>query len=186
MKAHVSIFKSMILLVVVAIGAIMPLSATAQRKNANYKAPRSAVREVPYGFTGVGPVVAGSVDFDAIPSKAQKFLKKHCNGHAVVKCEKKYTSGDFEITLADGIEMEFDAKGNIVEIEAPDNYSLSPALLKAVVPKKLYNLLSNNGFDSSVEAVQHERGGYRMEVADPVFEQLTYDNSGVLTLIVDD
>lgn len=150
-----------------------------------YIAPRAVVPDVPPGYTGVGPVVAGSVDYSSIPSKARKFLEKHCDGHAVVRCQKEYTSGDFELELADGIEMEFDSKGNIVEIEAPDNYSLSPALLKAVVPGKLYNLLDHNGFKSCVEAVHHDNKGYRLDVADPVFDQVCYDPSGVLTLIVD-
>lgn len=150
-----------------------------------YFAPRSAVPDVPPGFTGVGPVVSGSVDFDAIPNKARKFLQKHCDGHAVVSCQKVYTSGDFTLELADGIKMEFDSKGNLIDIEAPENYSLSPTLLKAVVPGKLFNLLDHNGFKSCVEAVHHDSKGYRLEVADPVFDQVCYDPSGVLTLIVD-
>lgn len=150
-----------------------------------YIAPRTGVPELPPGYSGVGPVVSGSVDYSSIPSKARKFLQKHCDGHAVVKCDKQFTSGDFEIALADGIEMEFDAKGNLMDISAPDNYSLSPALLKAVVPGKLYNLLDHNGFKSCVEAVHHDKAGYRLEVADPVFDQVCYDPSGVLTLIVD-
>lgn len=150
-----------------------------------YIAPRTSVSDVPPSYTGVGPVVSGSVDFASIPSNARKFLQKHCDGHAVVKCEKQYTSGNYEIELADGIEMEFDSKGKIVEIEAPDNYSLSPTLLKAVVPGKLYNLLDHNGFSECVESVHHDSAGYRLEVADPVFEQVCYDSAGVLTLIVD-
>ena len=64
--------------------------------------------------------------FDNIPAKSRKFLQKNCDGHAIVKCEKQFASGDYEISLADGIAMEFDAKGNMTEIEAPDGYSLSP------------------------------------------------------------
>lgn len=150
-----------------------------------YIAPRTPVPDIAAGYGGVGPVVSGSVDYNSIPSKARKFLQKHCDGHAVVKCEKEYTTGNFSIALADGIDMQFDAKGNLTEITAPDNYSLSPALLKAVVPGKLYNLLDHNGFKSCVEAVHHDKAGYRMEVADPVFDQVCYDPSGVLTLIVD-
>lgn len=161
------------------------MAATAQNVR-EYIAPRATVPEAPEGFTGLGPVISGSVEYSSIPSKARKFLQKHCDGHAVVKCEKQFTSGDFEIELADGIEMEFDGKGNLLEIEAPDNYSLSPVLLKAVVPGKLYHMLDHNGFKECVEAVHHDaKGGYRLEVADPVFEQVCYDSTGVLTLIVD-
>lgn len=168
-------------LAMMAVGAVQSQAQTTYE----YIAPRTSVPDVPPGYTGVGPVVSGSVDFGSIPSKARKFLQKHCDGHAVVKCEKEYTSGDFDIELADGIEMEFDAKGNLVDIEAPENYSLSPTLLKACVPGKLYNLLDHNGFKGCVESVHHDSAGYRLEVADPVFEQVCFDSSGVLTLIVD-
>lgn len=137
-------------------------------------------------YTGVGPVVSGSVDYKALPSKARKFLEKHCDGHAVVKCQKEYTSGEYDIQLADGLEFEFDAKGNVIETEAPDGYSISQPLLKAVVPGKLYNLLIHNGFQQSVEAVHRDRNGYRIDVSDPVFKAITFDPSGVLTLVVND
>lgn len=157
-------------------------------KKENYKLEqqRNGLPEVPAGFTGIGPVVSGSVDYEALPSKARKFLEKHCDGHAVVKCEKEFTSGEFDIQLADGIEFEFDSKGNVIETEAPEGYSLSLPLLKAVVPGKLYNLLIHNGFQECVEAVHRDRSGYRITVSDPVFKAVTFDPSGVLTLVVND
>lgn len=160
-------------------------SAAVAQTPCEYIAPRTASPEVPPGYTGVGPVISGSLDFSKIPEKARKFLQKHCDGHAVVKCEKEYASGEISLALADGIDMKFDAKGNLIDIKAPANYSLAPTLLKAVVPGKLYNLLDHNGFNSSVESVSRERGGYRLEISDPVFDEVCYDRSGVLTLVVE-
>lgn len=154
--------------------------------SATYVSQRSGLPDIPGGYTGIGPVVSGSVDYQALPSKARKFLEKHCDGHAVVKCNKEYTSGEYDIQLADGLEFEFDAKGNVIETEAPDGYSLSQPLLKAVVPGKLFNLLIHNGFQQSVEAVHRDRSGYRIDVSDPVFKAVTFDPSGVLTLVVND
>jgi len=164
--------------------AVGDSSASAQATY-EYIAPQTSLPEIPPGFSGVGPVVSGSVDFSKIPSNARKFLQKHCDGHAVVKCDKTYSTGDFSLALADGIEMEFDAKGNLTEISAPENYSLAPTLLKAVIPGKLYKLLDHNGFKACVEGVCHDKSGYSLRVADPVFDQVRYDPSGVLTLIVD-
>ncbi len=161
------------------------LGSVAAQTTSEYIAPRTAVPDVPPGYTGVGPVISGSVDFYKIPSKARKFLQKHCDGHAVVQCDKEYASGEITVGLADGIDMVFDAKGNLIDITAPANYSLAPALLKAVVPGKLYNLLDHNGFKSSVEAVHHDKTGYNLEIADPVFDRVCYGPSGVLTLVVD-
>lgn len=164
--------------------AVQTIHGEETTKTDNYKYAQAAATAE--NFAGVGPVVSGSVDYDALPSKARKFLEKHCDGHAVVKCEKEFTSGEFEIQLADGIEFEFDSKGNVIETEAPEGYSLSSPLLKAVVPGKLYRLLIHNGFEQSVEAVHRDRSGYRIDVSDPVFKAVAFDPSGVLTLVVND
>lgn len=170
--------------VVLSAGQIAMASPDAGSDKASTADP-SAAMQVPPGYTGIGPVEQGSVLFDNIPAKSRKFLQKNCDGHAIVKCEKQFASGDYEISLADGIDMEFDAKGNMTEIEAPDGYSLSPQLLRAVVPGKLYRLLEHNGFEQSVEAVHRDRAGYRLAISDPVFDTVCYDSSGVLTLVVD-
>ncbi len=164
--------------------AVQTIHGEETTKTDSYKYAQAAATAE--NFAGVGPVVSGSVDYDALPSKARKFLEKHCDGHAVVKCEKEFTSGEFEIQLADGIEFEFDSKGNVIETEAPEGYSLSSPLLKAVVPGKLYRLLIHNGFEQSVEAVHRDRSGYRIDVSDPVFKAVAFDPSGVLTLVVND
>lgn len=168
--------------------AVQTIRGEAAPKDTKYKYTQqhSSLPDIPEGFTGVGPVVSGTVDYQSLPSKARKFLEKHCDGHAVVKCEKTFTSGEYDIQLADGIEFEFDSKGNVIETEAPEGYSLSSPLLKAVVPGKLYRLLIHNGFEQSVEAVHRDRSGYRIDVSDPVFKAVAFDPSGVLTLVVND
>lgn len=145
----------------------------------------AAAAQAPPGFTGIGPVIAGSASYDQIPKKARKFLEKNCDGHAIVRCDHQYADNRFEIGLADGIGMEFDSKGNLLDIEAPDGYSLSPTLLHAVVPGKLYNLLVNNGFSESVEGVRRQGKAYQLRISDPVFDRVHYDSSGVLTLVVE-
>ncbi len=171
---------------VLAAGALVFLPAEADAQGfAEDFVKRDPVVNVPGDFAGIGPVVSGSIDFSKIPDKARKFLQKHCDGHAIVRCDKTYSTGEVNIALADGIDMKFDRKGNLIDIEAPANYSLAPGLLKAVVPGKLYHLLDHNGFLSSVEAVSRDNKDYNLEVSDPVFSRVCYDGSGVLTMIVD-
>lgn len=183
-----SIIALVVMFVFAGFCAVQTVRGEAAPKDAkyNYNNHQTQLPEPSAGFTSVGPAVSGTVDYEALPSKARKFLEKHCDGHAVVKCEKTFTSGEFSIQLADGIIFEFDSKGNIIETEAPNGYSLSSPLLKAVVPGKLYRLLIHNGFEQSVEAVHRERSGYRIDVSDPVFKAVAFDPSGVLTLVVND
>ena len=101
--------------VVLSAGQIAMASPDAGPDKASTADP-SAAMQVPPGYTGIGPVEQGSVLFDNIPAKSRKFLQKNCDGHAIVKCDKQFASGDYEISLADGIDMEFDAKGPPTDI----------------------------------------------------------------------
>lgn len=137
-------------------------------------------------YRGVGPVEAGSVTFDQLPSKTRKFLRKHCNGRAVVRCDKVFTTGQYNLELADGIRFEFDKKGNVIETVAPEGYSLARPLLRAVVPGKFYHLLIHNGLDQCVDRMEHTADKYRVDVDDPVFSSVLYGKDGVLTLVTSD
>lgn len=183
-----NIIVATIIIISAGISATQPLRGENNGRQNKYTIERQRTEgpEIPAGFTGTGTTVSGTVDYDALPSKARKFLEKHCDGHAVVKCEKEFTSGEFCIQLADGIEFEFDSKGNVIETKAPAGYSLSSPLLKAVVPGKLFHKLVHNGFEQSVEAVYRGRSGYRIVVSDPIFKAVAFDPSGVLTLVVND
>lgn len=47
--------------------------------------------------------------------------------------------------MADGTEIEFDSKGKILEIDAPDNAVLKPGLVRDLVGRKMYDKLKSNG-----------------------------------------
>ncbi len=55
-----------IILSTIVIAVLATMAATAQDMR-EYIAQRASVSEVPQGYTGVGPVVSGSVDYSSIP-----------------------------------------------------------------------------------------------------------------------
>ena len=182
-------FKSFFPLLFAAVALAMPVSGFGLTPETDLNENIIAPVETASGavaFAGVGPAVSGRIDYANLPGKARKFLERYCDGHAIVRCDKTYASSTYTVGLANGILMSFDRKGEITDITAPENYSLSPYLLKAVVPGKLYNLLEHNGFRDSVEGV-HEmpRDGYRLEISDPVFNEICFDKSGILTVIAE-
>lgn len=168
--------------------AAQTISGGESREDGKYRyiQQRDQKPDIQDDFTGISTVVSNAVEYGMLPSRARKFLEKHCDGHAVIKCEKILTSGGFRLQLADGIEFDFDSKGNVIDTEAPEGYSLSSPLLKAILPGKLYHLLIHNGFGESVEAVHRDRSGYRIDVSDPIFRTVSFDPSGILTLVVND
>ncbi len=48
----------------------------------------------------------------------------------VVKCETFFSRGENDVELSNGIDIEFNKEGRVIEIEAPDNTYLSKAVVR--------------------------------------------------------
>ncbi len=133
-----------------------------------------------------GIVMAGSTDAASLPDGAKKFLDKHFKGVAVKECEKEYTSGEFEVKLVGGVEVDFNARGEVVEIDAPDRGILPTEVVKDVVPHKTFKHLQENGLASKVESVKYKNGKVieiETVVVDP--DTFIFDIDGNLLMIED-
>ncbi len=123
-------------------------------------------------FNGGGPGIAmvGSADISQLPDKAKSFIKKHFKDVSVRTCEKFFAKGKYEVELVNGVDLDFNLKGEIIEVDAPDNSVLSPSVIKDILPHKAYARLEKDGYINSVESVEFKKGkAYEVElkIADP-------------------
>lgn len=139
---------------------------------------QDVVPQEPLMVGGVGPVIAGSVSSSQLPLKARKFIDK--SGSRVMKIERKYTSGEYDVRLDSGIEIEFNSDGRIVEIEAPDHGFLSADLVRDMVPGKLYSNLKELGLDMKVTSIESKRDGYKVEFDGSQYEEAFFTPGGDL------
>lgn len=105
-----------------------------------------------------GIVMAGSTDVASLPEAAKNFLDKHFKGVAVKECEKKFVNGGFDVELAGGIDVDFNSRGEVIEIDAPDRAVLPADVVKDVVPEKTFKHLQENGLASKVESIKYKNG----------------------------
>ncbi|MDE7145216.1 MAG: hypothetical protein K2O30_03590, partial [Duncaniella sp.] len=63
--------------------------------------------------TNPGVVMAGSQNYSQLPGKARHFIEKHFKDVGVAKCEKFFARGEYEVELVNGIDIEFNLKGDI-------------------------------------------------------------------------
>lgn len=150
------------------------------------KAIAATVAESPALFNGVGPVVAASADLSQLNSHARKFLEKNYQGVAVTRCVKDFPSQYSYVTLANGVEIEFDSKGRLLEIEAPDRATLPARVVKNIVPRSTYIKLDKEGFANEVESIKHDRFGYKIELEDEVYDEIRFDDSGIFVAVYTD
>ena len=105
-----------------------------------------------------GIVMAGSQNYNKIPEKARKFVDKHFKGTAVSKCEQYFAKGQYEVELANGVDIDFNRKGEVLEIDAPDNTSLAQSVVEDLLHHGAYNRLVKDGYVNNVESIEFRKG----------------------------
>lgn len=147
----------------------------------------TAVAQAPINTGGnPGIVMAGSQNYSQLPEKARHFIEKHFKDVGVRSCEKYFAKGKYEVELANGIDIDFDSKGNVIEVDAPGNTMLSTEVVKELLPSKAYDRLVKDGFGSMVESVEFNRGKvYEVELNVPSPDTYVFDINGVFLAIED-
>lgn len=105
-----------------------------------------------------GPAIAGTVTSDQLPEKARTMLKETFKESPVKRIVKDFADQEYDVRLADGIELEFNAQGDLLEIEAPDGLALSYDLIKALVPDKAWARLVSDGVTRRIDGIKFKKG----------------------------
>lgn len=136
--------------------------------------------------TNPGIVMAGTQNYSQLPDKAKHFISKHFKNVGVAKCEKFFAKGQYEVELVNGVDIEFNLKGEVTEIDAPGNTFLPVAVVKDVMPHKSYNRLEKDGLTAKVESIEFKKGkAYEVEVGIPAPDTFIFDIDGDFIAIED-
>lgn len=149
-------------------------------------------QQMPREYGGNPGIVVSSESssISDLPQPAFKFLSHYYKGVNVSKVKRDYIPNTFDVDLADGTEIEFDAQGKILEIDAPDNAVLKAGLVRDLVGRKMYDKLKSNGQANNVESIDftYQNGKLiKVETASLASQELIFDLNGNLVIIdVDD
>lgn len=99
------------------------------------------------------------VSFENLPKEAQKFVTTYYGAEKVsyVKLDKGFFSNKYEVKLLNGVEIEFDNKGNWTEVDAKKG-----AVPNQIVSSSILNHI-NKSFPNN-KIVQISREGRNIEV----------------------
>lgn len=133
-----------------------------------------------------GIVLAGSQNAANLPEKAKKFIDKHFKGIAVEKCEQYFAKGKYEVELVNGVDIEFNTKGDVIEVDAPDNAYLAPALAKELLHDSAFARLEKDGLIGKVESIEFKRGrAVEVSVDIPGPDTYVFNIDGTFIMIED-
>ncbi|MBJ2184402.1 MAG: hypothetical protein JFR38_07855 [Muribaculaceae bacterium] len=140
-------------------------------------APAAAWAQVPpSGMPGIA--VAGSVNDNSLPASAREFISKYYPGQSPASVEKNFIRNDYDVRLVNGVEMEFNSKGSLSSIEAPDGTVLPDAVVKALLPDKAYRHLVENGLAGYVDEIELGRRGFEVGLLLPDPDEVVYTIEG--------
>lgn len=133
---------------------------------------------------GVGPAIAGSADQSALPKKAEKFIAKI--GESVSSVEREFATGQYDVKMTSGMEIDFNKHGKVIEVDAPDNAVIGSDLVKEVVPHKLYSNLEHKKLLNNVTSIEENvDGSYKLEFIGAIDEGLFSASGEVIALYYD-
>lgn len=116
-----------------------------------------------------------------LPSDAKAFLRAYYGHNYLKDCEFNDDNGNYEVTMSDGTEVEFNSRGEVVEIEAADRQALSAAVIENILPADAYAKLQEMGYASKIEKIETSRKGYDIDlVKGTAVSELYFGRNGKL------
>lgn len=117
------------------------------------------------------------VSMNNLPANAQNFVKEHFSMVSVEKIDensnwKIWEDDKYEVRLSNGIELDFDENGNIVEIDNDNN----EAIPMTALPSKISSYLKANHANAQVVAWEKQDNEQEVELADG--SELEFDAEG--------
>jgi len=110
----------------------------------------------------VSALAGTPVKYDRLPEAARNFIAKNITETNAVEIEKDSSHGRvvYEVTFADGTDMEFDSAGRWIKYEAPDGYAV-PAYM---IPPRISKYVRSNYPDRVIGEIERTPKGYKVEV----------------------
>lgn len=142
--------------IIAAVVALMSLGSV------NVLSAQDNINEELQLLRGVGPAISGSVKYNDIPREAREFMKKHFKGVKIASMQKEYADSDYDVTFADGTEIEFNAQGQVVEIEAHEK-ALKQDIVKDILPKAAFDELVRNNVQAAVRKIDVDKTVYEVK-----------------------
>lgn len=170
--------------------ALLAAACSNSNKNAIVPDPTAAVEEAVETVGTVGdsviavgedvvetvtPTNAKSLSADVLPAPAQKILADYFKGADIVAIEVDNNGSapsDYEVALANGVKIEFNAAGAVEDIDCRAIGSVPQAL----VPKAIRDYVATNYANQKVVKIDTDKKGYDVDLSSGV--ELEFDSNG--------
>ncbi|GHA33727.1 hypothetical protein GCM10007103_14100 [Salinimicrobium marinum] len=126
-------------------------------------------------FMSVGVFAQNTTD--KLPATAQEFISQHFSSATIKEVQENsswqiWEDEKYEVRFANGIEVDFDKNGNVLEIDGHKNVTIPVAAL----PSEIVSYLQSNYPDAKVVSWDKQDKGQEVELMDGT--ELEFDQDG--------
>ena len=125
-------------------------------------------------FSFAGDVI--TKDINKLPQPARQFISTYFPECQLqhIKIDKDGLSTNYEVTFVNGIEVDFDSKGEWTDVDTQKSGAVVPA---GIVPAFVTTYMQSNNFiNETIEKIEHDRTGYEVELNTGI--SLHFTNNG--------
>ena len=113
----------------------------------------------------------------SLPSNAQDFINQHFSSASVEGVEensswKIWADDKYEVRFSNGIELDFDENGNLIEIDSQNN----EAIPMTALPSSIVSYIQTNYTNSKIVGWEKQDKEQEVELADGT--ELEFDSEG--------
>ena len=110
----------------------------------------------------------------SLPQQARNFISTYFSDSKMLKAEKDVDDGvvTYDVTFTDGFELEFDADGQWLKVDAP-GYQTIP---DGIAPQTIADYVSTNYPKAGINEISRVTYGYEVELNNNV--ELHFDSQG--------
>lgn len=119
------------------------------------------------------------ITVNQLPKKSQEFLTKHFPNIKVSFATKDWD--DYKVRLENGVEIEFDRKGEWEEID--NNHKTLPQSIVDLLPKAISNYINIQFPGTAITSVNRDRSGFDVDLSNDL--DLEFDSKGNIKEIDD-
>ncbi|UJH92894.1 PepSY-like domain-containing protein [Antarcticibacterium sp. 1MA-6-2] len=114
---------------------------------------------------------------DKLPKTAQDFISKHFSNLQTEEVKENssweiWEDEKYEVRLSNGLQLDFDENGNIIEIDSQNN----EAIPEAAIPASITTYLKSNHPDAKIIGWEKQGKGQEVELSNGI--EVEFDNNG--------
>lgn len=116
-----------------------------------------------------------AIEYSQLPQAAKDFISRHYNVEEVMRIERDgdHDGSAFEVKFMNGSEVEFDAAGQWIDVDAPAGYPIP----EGIAPQPIVNYVTNTFPEYSINEISRENYGYEIELTNGL--DLKFDKDGI-------